>query len=347
MMTTFCIISKVFIGSRSNHNVTFRRRFHGSFWKLQLINEVRRLYNSNDMWRERGVLPEEIDTMVSHIHEGYSSFHPKLVYKTYKYGRGGMTLQEHFTLERQDELGYCCARRPLINAGDWPCMAAPSLPIDVLLFKALANILMREFLVIRNNLPSRLFYYNEMLDYHQRFWDGQSGVEKIVCVDLSHSIRYVSTERLWNTLKCLHNLGVISHILKEFLSLPIYNAATNLQIPHSNCIPLIEELSDVLLHLFFQHQFDREVLSRYEGVLYTRWDTNVLLASTRYDSYHLDRPQILDILRHVNLSGFISVIERGGGGMHVNPEKSQIFLSADGDVSIPQLSEGETDYDSE
>lgn len=123
MMTTFCIISKVFIGSRSNHNVTFRRRFHGSFWKLQLINEVRRLYNSNDMWRERGVLPEEIDTMVSHIHEGYSSFHPKLVYKTYKYGRGGMTLQEHFTLERQDELGYCCARRPLINAGDWPCMA--------------------------------------------------------------------------------------------------------------------------------------------------------------------------------------------------------------------------------
>ena len=33
--------------------------------------------------------------------------------------------------------------------------------------------------------------------------------------------------------------------------------------------------------------------------------------------------------------------------MHVNPEKSQIFLSADGDVSIPQLSEGETDYDSE
>ncbi|XBI24446.1 hypothetical protein VPH35_049547 [Triticum aestivum] len=112
-----------------------------------------------------------------------------------------------------------------------------------------------------------------------RFWDGQSGVEKIVCVDSSHSIR--------------------------------------------------------------------EVLSRYEGVLYTRWDTDVLLASTRYDPYHLDRPQILDILRHVNLSGCILVIERGGGGMVVKPEKSQIFLSVDGDVSIPQLSEGETEYDSE
>ncbi|KAM3316206.1 hypothetical protein ACQJBY_034370 [Aegilops geniculata] len=348
-MNSYRLIFSLYrIGSSSNHNATFLRRFHnGGFRKLQLINEVKRLYNSNDMWREHGFLAEQIDTMVSHIHEGYSSFHPRLVYKVYKYGRGGMTLQEHFTLERQDELGYCCARRPLINAGDWPCMAAPSLSVDVLLLKALANILRREFLVIRNNLPPRLNYYNEMLGYHERFWDGQSGVEKIVCVDLSHSIRYVYTERLWNTLKCLHNLGVISHILKEFLSLPIYNADTNLQIPHSNCIPLIGELSDVLLHLFLQHQFDREVLSRYEGVLYTRWDTNVLLASTRYDSYHLDRPQIQDILRYVNLTGSISVIERGGGGMLVNPEKSQIFLSADGDVSIPQLSEAETEYDSE
>ena len=158
-----------------------------------------------------------------------------------------------------------------------------------------------------------------MVSFHEEFWDGQRGVDKRVCVDLSHSIHYVSTPRLWNTLKFLHNLGVISHILKEFISLPIYNADTNLQIPHSNCIPLIGELSDVLLHLFLQHQFDREVLSRYEGVLYARWDTNVLLASTRYDPYHLDRPQILDILRHVNLSGFISVIERGGGGMVVKP----------------------------
>ncbi|KAI4975396.1 hypothetical protein ZWY2020_049003 [Hordeum vulgare] len=117
-----------------------------------------------------------------------SSFHPKLVYKTYKYGRGGMTLPEHFTLKRLDELGYLSARRPLINAGDLPCMAAPSLSADVLLFKALANILMWEFLVIRNNLPYRLNYYNAMLDYHDRFWDGQSGVEKIVYMDLSHNI---------------------------------------------------------------------------------------------------------------------------------------------------------------
>ena len=131
-----------------------------------MINEVRRLYNSNDMWREWGVLPASIDTMVSHIHEGYSSFHPKLVYKTDKYGRGGMTLQEHFTLERQDELGYCCARRPLINAGDWPCMAAPSLSADVLLLKALANILMREFLVIRNNLPPSFWRSLTKADYY-------------------------------------------------------------------------------------------------------------------------------------------------------------------------------------
>src|SRR6266511_1086345 len=104
MMTTFCIISKVFIGSRSNHNVTFRRRFHGSFWKLELINEINSIYNSIDVWREGGVLPAELHAMVSHIHEGYSSFHPKLVHKAYKYGRGGMSMQEHFTLERQDEL---------------------------------------------------------------------------------------------------------------------------------------------------------------------------------------------------------------------------------------------------
>jgi hypothetical protein len=344
MMTTFCIISKVFIGSRSNHNVTFLRRFHGSFWKLELINEINSIYNSSDVWRERGVLPAEIHAMVSRIHEGYDSFHPKLVYKAYKYGGEGMSMQEHFTLERHDEQGYCCARRPLINAGDWPCVSVPSLPVDVLLFKALANILMREFLWRRNNLPRRLTHYNEMVTYHERFWNGKRGVNRIICVDLSHSIHYVSTERLWGTLKCLHNMDVISHILNQFLSLPIYNADTNLQIPHSNCIPLIGELSDVLLHIFFQYQFDSEVLSRYEGVLYTRWDTNVLLASTCYDSYRLESYEIRDILRHVNLSGFISVIERGGD-TEVNPEKSELFLSSDGDVSVLQVGEGEIDYD--
>ena len=85
-----------------NHNITFRRRFHGSFWKLELINDINSIYNSNDVWRETGVLPTEIHAMVSHINEGYDSFHPVLVYKAYKYGTD-MNMQEHFSLERHDE----------------------------------------------------------------------------------------------------------------------------------------------------------------------------------------------------------------------------------------------------
>lgn len=218
-------------------------------------------------------------------------------------------------------------------------MCVPSLPVDVLLFEALANILMKHFLWRRNNLPRRFTHYNEMVSYHEQFWNGKRGVNRIICVDLSHSIHYVSTKRLWGTLKCLHNMDVISHILKKLISLPIYNADTNLSIPHSNCIPLIGELSDVLLHIFFQYQFDSEVLSRYEGVLYTRWDTNVLLASTSYDSFRLESYEIWNILRDVNLSGFISVIERGGD-TEVNPEKSELFLSSDGDVRVLQVGEG-------
>jgi hypothetical protein len=295
------------------------------------------------VWRGRGVLPAEIHAMASRINEGYSSYQPILVYKAYKHGID-LNMQEKFVLERQDEEGYCCARRPLINAGDRPCMCVAFRPVDALLFKALANILMREFLWRRNNLPHKLTHYNEMISYHEEFWDDKRDVNQIICVDLTHSIHYVSTERLWSTLECIHNMGVISHILKKFISLPIYNVDTKLKIPHSNCIPLIGELSDVLLHIFFQYQFDSEVLSRYENVLYTRWDTNVLIASTSSDSYRLGRCEICDILRDVNLSGYISVIERGGF-TEVNPEKSELFLSSDGEVRVFQVWEGEIDYD--
>lgn len=341
MRTCQLIFSFSRIGSRRNHNVCFRRRFHGSFWTLELVNEINSIYNENAVWRERGVLPAEIHALVSRINEGYSSFHPILIYKAYKYGLD-MSMQEHFTLERDDEQGYCCARRPLIHAGDWPCVCRPSLPVDALLFKALANILMKHFLWRRNNLPRRLTHYNEMVTYHERFWNGKRGVNRIISVDLTHSIHYVSTERLWTRLKCIHDMGVISHILNKFIHLPIYYADTKLSIPHSNCIPLIGELSDVLLHIFFQHQFDNEVLNRYEGVLYTRWDTEVLLASTSYDSYRVRECDILTILQNVNLSGFVSVIERGGG-TEVNPDKSELFLSEDGDVRVLQVGELEID----
>ncbi|KAI4995021.1 hypothetical protein ZWY2020_034924 [Hordeum vulgare] len=144
-----------------------------------------------------------------------------------------MNRQEHFTLERHDEQGYCCGRRLLIYVSDWSCVCAPSHPVHVLLSIAtLANILMQHFLCRRNNLPRRLTRYNEMLTYHEQ--------------------EYVSTEHLCCTLKCLHNMEVISHILKQLIYLPIYNADTNFSSPHSNCIPMIGELSDVLLHSFFQ-----------------------------------------------------------------------------------------------
>lgn len=296
------------------------------------------------MWRQRGVLPAEINAMVSRINDGYSEFHPILVYQAYKYGRD-INMQEHFTLERHDEQGYCCARRPLIYAGDWPCVCVPSLPVDVLLFKALANILMQQFLWRRNNLPRRLTHYNEMVTYHEQFWNGKTDVNRVISVDLSPSIKHVSTERVWSTLKCLHNMGVISNILKKLIYLPIYNASTNLPIPYDNCIPLIGELSDVLLDIFFQYQFDSEVLTQYEDVLYTRWDTNVLLASTSNDSYLVERDEIRNILNHVNLSGLIHVLERDGGCLEVNRDKSELFLDADGYVSVIQAGEGEIDDD--
>ena len=131
-----------------------------------------------------------------------------------------------------------------------------------------------------------------MVRYHEEFWNSQKDVNRIICVNLTASIKHVSTERLWSTLQCLHNLGVISHILKKFISLQIYNTSTKLLIPSDNCIPLIGELSHVLLHLFLQYQLDSVVLTRYKDVLYTRWDTDLFLGSTSNNSYLVESDEI-------------------------------------------------------
>ena len=348
-MFTFRIGSKSRIGYRNKqHHI---RQFHGSLQKLKLIQEIQKIYKSdNEVWTEKGVLPAHIKAMITHINEGYSAFHPILVYKPFQLGQD-IGVNDVDAMRRHDKLGYCCLSRKVFDHDDDPytSVCVPSLPVDSLLFKALANILMREFLWRRNNLPPlcELTHYNEILDYHESFWNDQKDIDRIICVDLSPSIKHVSTERFWSTLTCLHNLGVITNILHKFVYLPICNASTNLPIPSSNCIPLIGELSDVLLHLFLQYQFDSVVLDRYEGVLYTRWNTNVLLASRSHDSYLIEKDEIRNILNHVNLSSRnMSVLERDVGcSLPFDEEMRELILSEDGYARVMKDGEGEIERD--
>jgi hypothetical protein len=194
-MFTFRIGSKSRIGYRNKLNHI--RQFHGSLQKLKLIQEIQKIYKSdNEVWTERGVLPAHIKAMITHINEGYSAFHPILVYKPFQLGQD-IGVKDVDAMRRQDKLGYCCLSRKVFNHDDDPytSVCVPSLPVDSLLFKALANILIREFLWRRNNLPPlcELTHYNEILDYHESFWNDQKDIDRIICVDLSPSIKHVST----------------------------------------------------------------------------------------------------------------------------------------------------------
>ena len=130
--------------TRRNHNLTHIRQFHyGGFIQLELMNEVRHIYTSDEeWWRERGLLPAEINALVKRIHDGYSDFHPLLVYQTFQLGED-IDLPDLKNLERNDEQGYCWANPPIYD-GDWPSVCVPSFTIDSLLFKAISNILIKQ-----------------------------------------------------------------------------------------------------------------------------------------------------------------------------------------------------------
>jgi hypothetical protein len=95
----------------------------------------------------------------------------------------------------------------------------------------------------------------------------QQNVVKLIMIDLTPCMKQARNSRI---LKCFHNetsKGVVLNLVKQILYLSIYDMKSKKFIPF-NLIPPIGEITNVILHLFYQKVFDKVIEEKYPSCSY-------------------------------------------------------------------------------
>ena len=61
------------------------------------------------------------------------------------------------------------------------------------------------------------------------------------------------------------------------------------------------EITDVILHLFYQRVFDTALEARFPGITYTRWGHEVFIVIKESESFTFDSNEIDTLLDEINL----------------------------------------------
>lgn len=355
------IINKVkmimLVVSKNNIHV---RKFHehsliDQYYINLLIQEVYAVYNIDpEKWNKMGVLSQDKEELIVRIEEGMEGYNPRLIYAKFDVSKNS-DLPFYLSLKKDEDDGYCrCIVIPDRNGRIISVICCgPYLPIDALLFKALSNIIIDK--IIMRNLENKMIYqsfinniikkqyrrlcnYKDLINCNINFWEQEEEIERFIRVDLSDNTPRIPADILWKGLDDLDNMGLISHLIKKFLSLDIYDISDNQIIPIKN-FPVIGELSYAILHVYYQTVFDVHLKRHYPGLRYTRCGTELLLASTSNDDFDVDKEDITDIVKKLNLRADIDVIHPNECMGGVMGNRFTVFIDTCGSISFVPFEE--------
>lgn len=162
----------------------------------------------------------------------------------------------------------------------------------------------------------------------------QQNVVQLIMIDLTPCMKQARNSRI---LKCFDNetsKGVVLNLVKQILYLSIYDMKSKKFIPF-NLIPPIGEITNVILHLFYQKVFDKVIEEKYPGITYTRWGHEVIIAIKKNDSFTFEDETVISLLDEIDLDGDLACLSSEDYGClpACHGEKA-ILLHEDGCVSV-------------
>lgn len=206
--------------------------------------------------------------------------------------------------------------------------------VDLLLIRGLERVILNALIV--NDKSRNLSQFSDLMAPHYDLLNRQQNVVKLVKVDLGGCIDFINISNILMKIDASTSGGLVYNLIKQFLNLPIYDIKENKFLLLEG-IPPMGEITDVILHHFYQRVFDTTLERMFPGITYTRWGHEVYIVIKQSDSFTFNIKDLEILLYSIRLSegAIISHMKRGDHGcLPTCNEEKAAFLYEDGDVEV-------------
>jgi hypothetical protein len=298
--------------------------------RVKLISAIDSIYNEEE-WKVRGVLPFRKEYLQKEMMIKDHYMFQAIEYSQYK--KSEITSMYYNMLMMEESLGYLWLIEWDFNGVKMISIYKCSIPEDLLLLKAISKVLL-SIIIVYEGLPniSRL---NELQNKHYAFLNQQQNVDNLVKIDLTYSMYKIHKSRILKYLISFKNEGIIFNLLKQILFIPIYDRKTDKELQFYG-IPLIGEITNVIMHHIYHIIFDIRLEEKYPGITYTRFGPEVFIVIKQSDSFKIKESDINNLLEELDIKDYnIETIYRDESNMlpACNGEKA-IMLDEYGDLEV-------------
>lgn len=326
MITMIGLINRSYMKLNTLHTITIcTSRLYCTYFNnnsVMLTSAIDSIYNKD--WNVRGVTPFMKDQLLELVVREKYVFSPLQYFVLKKSDIPDFIYQ---ILIMESKRGYLWIDNSVDDK--WIHLIKPQNSTDLLLLMALSKVLLT--LIDSNPNVYKLDEY-----YHDYYLNRMQNVCRLYKIDLSQSIKCIDKFDVLENIQFIGLNGVVFNLIKDFVSLPIFDAYLNKRIPWYG-IPPIGKISNVIFDIFLINRFDREFNDRYPGVSYTRFGYEVFIATKLNDEFIIDEEEAEHFIDNVvRLHGDIDYIDQGDidyfvGGSY---QDKVIILDKSGRVSV-------------
>ena len=302
---------------------------HGN--KVELISAIESIYN--DEWRVRGVLPFKKEDLQNQLLVKENFCLDPIDY--YQFKKSEIPDFLYVKLLTEASRGFIWLNEWVDDDVNMIGLYQCRQPIDLFLMTALSRVLIKTIAnAYMAPITTNVSTLNDLKCNHYQFLNRQQNVEKVFRIDLTPCMKQVRKSRI---LKYYDNetcKGVFLNLVKQIIELSIYDNNCNKFIPY-DLIPPVGEITNVILHIFYQRVVDKVLEAKYPGITYTRWGNELIIVIKKNDSFTFDDDTVISLLEEIDLDGDSDCLSSEDYSClpACNGEKA-ILLHEDGCVSV-------------
>lgn len=181
----------------------------------------------------------------------------------------------------------------------------PSNKEDNLVLMALSLMLLR---LTYGGIPKEGYRIENRTVFFISSIQEMKNVDRLYLINLGSSLSKIPKSFILEKILSLVGEGPVYNLLLSFVDLPIIDDDGIDRKEEIRCgaFPVAGEICRVLLNIVLMDIFDREFTQRFPGIAFSRYVTDVFIASrSSDDSLLINEKELFKFLKEVNLSGII------------------------------------------
>lgn len=300
--------------------------------KVELLSAIDSIYNEE--WRVRGVLPSRKENLQKELLVKDNILFGPIDY--YQFQKSEINDLFYSMLDMESRNGYLWKNEWVDDDVNMIGVYTCRNPTDLFLMKALERVILREICYsYLAPITTNVSTLNDLKYKHYDFLNRQLNVVQLIMIDLTPCMERLMNSRILKCFVTSKCKGVVFNLVKQIIYRSIYDMKSQKWISTNKRIPPIGEITNVILHHFYQNVFDKVFEEKFPEITYSRWGHEVVIAIKKNESFTFDNDTITSLLEEIDLDAdFSSIFSKYGGNLPACHGEKAILLLEDGCVSV-------------